>query len=116
MARVGKLFLNVIKTRTMLKQKYKALQNQSHDLSLKIQGTELDTVMNTRYLCVNIDNSLDWKERIKVISAKISRAIDFLKHNRNFLPQDTLKTLHTGILEPHFRYCYSVWAVAGNGS
>ena len=76
------------------KQKCKALQNQSHDLRVKIKGTGLDTVTNTRYLGVNIDSSLDWKEHIKAISSKVARAIGFLKHARSFLPQDTLKTLH----------------------
>ena len=65
--------------------------------------------MNARYLGVNIDSSLDWKEHIKAISSKVSRAIGFLKHARSFFPQDTLKTLYTGIVEPHFRYCSSVW-------
>ena len=85
----NKLSLNVVKTRAMListKQKYKALQKQNHDLRVKIKGMELDTLMNTRYLCVNIDSSLDWKEHIKVISSKVSRAIGFLKHGRNLLP------------------------------
>ena len=109
----NKLSLNVVKTRAMListKQKYKALQNQNHDFRVIIRGTELDTVMNTRYLGVNIDSSLDWKEHIKAISPKFSRAIGFLKHARNFLPQDTLKTLYTGIVEPHFRYYCFVWS------
>ena len=104
------------KPRAMListKQKYKALQNQNHDLRVKIKGTELDTVMNTKYLDVNIDSSLDWKEHIKVISSKVSRAIGFWKHARNPLPQDILKTLYTGIVEPHFRYCCSVWGCCG---
>ena len=112
----NKLSLNVVKTRAMListKQKYKALQNQNQDLHLKIKGAELDTVTNTRYLGVNIDSSLDWKDYIKAISTKVSRAIGFLKYTRNFLPQDTLKTLYTGIVEPHFRYCCSVWGSCG---
>ena len=93
--------------------KVKALQNQSHDLRVKIKGTGPDTVTNTRYLGENIDSSLDWKEHIKAISSKVSRSIGFLKHARSFLPKDTLKTLYTGIVEPHFRYCCSVWGCCG---
>ena len=121
----NKLSLNVVKTRAMLvstKQKYKALQSQNHDLRVKIKGTEFDTVMNARYLGVNIDSSLNWKEHIKVISSRgigfmncfmVSRGIGFLKHAKNFLPHDALKTLYTGIVEPHFRYCCSVWGCCG---
>ena len=63
----NQLSLYVVKTRAMslfTKQKYKALQNESHDLRVKIRGRELDTVMNTRYLGVNIYSSLDRKEKI----------------------------------------------------
>ena len=34
----------------------------------------------TKYLGVQIDCSLDWKEQIKAVSTKVSRAIGFLKH------------------------------------
>ena len=63
---------------------------------------------------MQIDCSLDWKEQIKAVSAKVSRAIGFLKHAKSFLPKETLKTLYTGIVEPHFRYCCSVWGCAGS--
>ena len=69
--------------------------------------------MKTRYLGVNIDSSFDWKVHIKAISSKVSRAIGFLTHARNLLAQDTLKTLYKGIVEPHFRYCCSVWGCCG---
>ena len=48
------------------------------------------------------------------VSTKVSRAIGFLKHAKTFLRQETLKTLYTGIVEPHFRYCCSVWGCAGS--
>ena len=102
----------MVKTRAMListKLKYKALQIQNHAFHMNVKCKELDTVVNTRYLGVNIDSSLDWKEHIKVLSSKVSRAIGFLKHARNFVPQDTLKTFYTGIVEPHFCYFCSVW-------
>ena len=66
------------------------------------------------YLGLQIDCSLDWKEQIKTVSAKVSRAVGFLKHAKSFLPKETLQTLYTGIVEPHFRYCCSVWGCAGS--
>ena len=61
---------------------------------------------------MQIDNSLNWKEHIKTVSTKVSRAIGFLKHAKTFLPKETLKTLYTAIVEPHLRYCCSVWGCA----
>ena len=67
----------------------------------------------TKYLGLQIDNSLDWKEHVKTVSSKVSRAIGFLKHAKSSLPEETLRTMYTGIVEPHFRYCCSVWGCCG---
>ena len=44
---------------------------------------------------------------------KVSRALGFLKYAKKFLPQDTLSKMYRGIVEPHFRYCCSVWGCCG---
>ena len=71
---------------------------QKKKLNLKIRGSELDVVKKTKYLGVQVDNCLDWKEHIKAVSTKASRAIGFLKHAKNIL---------------HFRHCCSVWGCCG---
>ena len=113
----NKLSLNVAKTNSMLittKQKRNILKDTNLDLDLNLRESELEVVQKTKYLGVQIDCSLDWKEQIKAVSAKVSRAVGFLKHAKNFLPRETLKTLYTGIVEPHFRYCCSVWGCCGS--
>ena len=67
----------------------------------------------TSHLCLQIDQSLDWKEQIKAVSTKVSRAVGFPKHAKSFLSKEILQTLYTGIVEPHFRYCCSSWGCAG---
>ena len=62
---------------------------------------------------MQIDNSLDWKKQIKVTSSKVSKAVGFLRHAKPFKPEETLKTLYTGIIKPHFRYCCLVWGCSG---
>ena len=95
------------------KPKHRTLNNAAGKLNLEIRGRELDVVKKTKYLGVQVDNSLDWKEQIKAVSSKVSRAIGFLKHARNILPMASLKALYSGIVEPHVRYCYSVWGCCG---
>ena len=95
------------------KQKHKILKNRDEDLKLKIRNKELE-VIQKKYLGVTIDSSLNWKEHIKTVSTKVSKAVGFLRHSETFLPQETLKTLCKGIVEPHFRYCCSVWGCAGS--
>ena len=113
----NKLSLNVAKTHSMListKQKQNSLKSRSEALELKIRDNELEVVQTTKYLGLQIDCSLDWKEQIKAVCMKVSRAIGFLRHAKYFLPLASLKTLYTGIVEPHFRYCCSVWGCAGS--
>ena len=112
----NRLSLNVTKAKDMAiltKQKEKWLSKNSKKLCLSIQEERIDNVQFTKYLGVQVDNNLNWKGHIKALSIKISRAIDFLKHANNFLTQGTLKTLYSGIVELHFRYCCSVWGKCG---
>ena len=83
-------------------------------MELKIRDNEPEVVQKTKYLGVQIDCLLDWKEEIKAVSIKVSWAISFLRDVRSFLLMASLKTLYTGIVEPHFRYCCSVWGCAGS--
>ena len=85
----------------LTKQKEKWLSENSKELFLSIQEERIDNVQFTKYLGVQVDNNLNWKGHIKALSIKISRAIGFLKHAKNFLTQGTLKTLYSGIVEPH---------------
>ena len=113
----NKLSLNVTKTNAMLvstKQKHNILKSQNEDLDFKICNNELEIIQKTKYLGVQIDNSLYWKEHITSVSTNVARAIGFLKHAKTFLQQETLKTLYTGIVEPHIRYCCSVWGCVGS--
>ena len=87
------------------------LKSKNESLRLKIHVGELEVVQNTNYSGVQIDNVLDWKDHIKVTYSKISKAIGFLKHAKPFLPE--LKTLYTGVIEPHFCYCCLVWGCSG---
>ena len=79
----NKLSLNARKTQSMLsstKQKHTILRNQDLKLSLKIRDHELEVVDTTKYLGLQIDNSLDWKYHASVLSSKVSKAVGFLKH------------------------------------
>ena len=49
------------------------------------------------------------EDQIKSVTEKASRAIAFLKFAKHILPEAIAKTLYASIVEPHFRYCCSVW-------
>ena len=94
----------------------KNLRWQGGNLCLNIRGNDLDVVQNVKYLGVQVDGSLDWKDQIKATSSKVSKALGLLKHGKNFLPASSLRSLYLSIVEPHFRYCCSVWGCSGSST
>ena len=91
------------------KQKKKYLMAANQALQPFIREEHIEVICNTKYLGVQIDENLTWKNQIKSITEKVSRAIGFLKFAKHFLPEAVVKTLYTSIVEPHFQYCCSVW-------
>lgn len=78
-----------------------------------VGDSHVENVDRTKYLGVIIDRNLSWEEHVNNLRTKVSRAIGFLKYSRKFLPQNTLSKMYRGIVEPHFRYCCSVWGCCG---
>ena len=92
----NKLSLNVAKTKSMLictKPKRRILENDDVKLTLMIRDRELDLVDEIKYLGVNVDDSLSWKENIKSVTSKVSRGMGMLKHAKYYLPCSMLRTL-----------------------
>ena len=113
----NKLSLNVLKTQAMVIGSRPNLKKISTKLveppSFSIDGSEVEMVDNVKYLGVQIDRHLSWEEHIHFVRSKASRASGFLKYARKLLPQDTLCKMYRGIVEPHLRYCCSVWGHMG---
>ena len=66
-------------------------KGQNEDLKLKIRDNELEVVKKTNYLGLQIDCSLDWKEQIKAVSAKVSKEVRFLKMGSLFFHRKLCK-------------------------
>ena len=113
----NKLSLNVLKTQALIvgsQPKIRKITDKDIDhLLFFIGNSQVENVDRTKYLGVIIDRNLDWKEHVNNLRTKVSRAIGFLKYSRKFLPQNTLSAMYRGIVEPHFRFCCSVWGCCG---
>ena len=108
----NKLSLNVAKTHSMLiasQQKDKSLSHSDIRFEPKIREEKIEIRSKAKYLGVQTDDHLNWKEHTRAVSAKVSRAIGFLKYAKQYLPITAVKTLYTSNVEPHFQYCCSVW-------
>ena len=78
-----------------------------------ISGVPIEQKPFVKYLGVYIDNKLKWKDHIKAVASKVTRAIAMIRYTKQFIPKHTLKMLYQGLLAPHFRYCCSVWGTCG---
>ena len=108
----NKISLNVAKTHTMLicsKYKQRALINSNEKLDITVKDEKLMVVEKIKYLGVQTDQNLKWKEHIKYVWSKVARAIGFLKCTKSFIPRNYVNVLYRSIVEPYFCYCYSVW-------
>ena len=108
----NKLSLNVAKTRSMLiitRKNNRHLTASNQALQPSIHEEHVEVICNSKYLGVQIDKNLTWKNQVKSVTEKASRRIGFLKYANHFIPEAIVKTLDTSIVEPHFQYCCSVW-------
>ena len=69
----------------------------------------VELVDSIKYLGVQVDNYFEWEERIKSFQAKVSRSLGSLKYAKKSFLKHALCKSYRGIVEPHFRYCCSVW-------
>ena len=113
----NKLSLDVIKTQAMVVGSRPNLKKISEgnvqSPSFAMGDSQIEIVEKTKYLGIQLDQHLVWDEHTRLLRAKVSRAIGFLKYAKTILPQETLSQIYRGIVEPHFRYCCSVWGSCG---
>ena len=96
------------------KSKHRALIKSNEKLDIKVKDENFKIVEKIKYLGVQIDQNLEWKEHIKYASLKVARAIGFIKYTKNFIPRSCLNNLYRSIVEPYFRYCCSVWGCSSS--
>ena len=83
-------------------------------LKLKLNGKRLYPTNSVKYLGINIDENLNWKQQISDIAIKLNKGNGILSKLRHFIDRKTLKTICHVIFEPHLYYSSLVWAQNSN--
>ena len=109
----NKLSPNIVKTHSTIGSNRQKERDWTGEFGLKLQNAPILTVEHARYLGIQIERHLTWNKHVDAVIKKVSRAVGLLKHVKNFLPQHVLKNLYVSIVEPHLRYCSSVWGCCG---
>lgn len=106
-----KLKLNVTKTKVMI------ITNLTNinDISVKINGIELEIVDKIKYLGVIIDNQLNFKPNSEYVCKKLGRKVGVLARLRNDLNFKQKMLIYKTIVEPHLTYCSTILFQAQTG-
>ena len=93
----NKLSLNVAKTQSVIlgsssNLKKHRMVNGDSEINFHINEDNLNMIGSNRYLGIQIDSELKWREHIASAIGKISRAMGMLKYAKKHLPLNTVKT------------------------
>lgn len=111
----NKLSLNVVKTKYMIIASQHKIRHLTHQFQIEVNHQLLKREKGYKYLGVEIDDSLTWKDHICKISKKISGGIGALKRVRQLVPFKLLLTMYNSLVLPYFDYCSAVWGSCGRG-
>lgn len=112
----NQLSLNITKT------KYIFLIGQSKKYiehgNICVNGIQLERVgknqneESTKFLGIQIDENLSWRNHLLYINNKISRSLHVIKQIRYQLPTSSLRTLYFSMIHPHLTYGLLAWGAA----
>jgi len=109
----NKLTLNVKKTKyAIIGSRYK-LNNLNHDFIVSVDNREIERVTSYKYLGVEIDETLSWRNHTDSLCKKVSAGIGAIKRVRHLVPSQTLHQMYDALVEPYLEYCCEVWGVHG---
>jgi len=109
--KVNKLSVNATKTNFMLLGTYQKT-NCVHDGNIILNDIKLERVKQTKFLGIQIDENLTWKNQIDNISKNISRGIGILYKLKHFVPEKILFSLYCTLILPYINYCILAWGNA----
>jgi len=106
---INKLSLNVSKTNYML---FSGHNSVSSNLDILLCNRSVLRVQSTKFLGIEIDEKLSWKNHIQIIQKKLSTANYILRNIRHKINQTTALKIYDIMILPHLTYCNLIWGNA----
>ena len=103
----NKISLNINKTEYIL-FRHKQKSTNFH-LKLKLNGKKLYPSSYIKYLGIFLDENLNWKKQVSILSSKLRRANGALAKLRHFVPPKTLISIYYAIFNSHLNYGNQIW-------
>ena len=96
---------NYNKYKTMTVQNKREITN----LTMSVQGNEIESTENLNLLGVTIDSKLNCNHHINNVCKKASQRIGVLMRLKNLIPTEAKLQLYKAAILPHLTYCHLTW-------
>ena len=83
------------------------------NISIKINGQNLEQCDSYKYLGIYIDKNLSWKVHVEHVCKKLSKACGALAKTRHYVNVNVLKNIYYALINSYIRYGLFAW---GNAS
>ena len=104
------LSLNVSKTNVIIFSKTDLINYK--DLVLNVDGIIIKPVKSTKFLGINIDKQLNWRDHTHFVKNKLSSGLYLLNSAKHLLTSKHLKSLYYTLLHPYLTYGIVLWGPA----
>ena len=105
--RANKLSLNISKTKCMLF--CRSPPHESEEIILAMYNTVIQRMKCVHFLCLHIDEKLDWHEHINKSKNKLTSVFYVIKKVNSYLPVSALKTIYYTLVYPYLTYAIILW-------
>ena len=88
---------------------FSSRNRKTDDIDIKINDVTIERVHVTKFLGVQIDSKLTWKNHVDYISKKLSKSAAILSKARKVLHKTVLINLYYTFSYPYLLYCNIIW-------
>ena len=103
----NKLTLNENKTQMLMISRKKILNPQGDAI---FRNEAIQRVTKAKFLGVIVNQLLNWKDHLSMVSHKISKSCGIISHIRNTLDIKSKKLIYYSLIHPYLTYCINVWS------
>ena len=85
-------------------------KNLNHQGDVSFHNEAIQKVTKAKFLGVIVDQHLNWKDHISMVSHKISKSCGIISSIRNTLDIKSKKLIYYSLIHPYLTYCINVWS------
>ena len=79
--------------------------------NLKINNIAIERVETFNFLGLTLNQHMNWKSHLDILSNKIARAIGILNRLKHFIPVHVKLTIYFSLIYCHFNYGILAWGI-----